>query len=259
MRAVIKLFLLVFLSLFVVPLAARAAWFLFEDRPTSWRTANWSSVGMLPKAADHQDARILVLSGRTGGLKGLFAVHSWVVVKREGADRWSRYDVVGWGNPVRLNGWAADARWYGDAPMIVADLKGAAAAAVIPKIERAVTQYRHARAGDYRIWPGPNSNTFIAAVLRAVPELNATLPPHAVGKDFRDEGFYAGLTDSGTGVEFNLWGIAGFKIGWIEGVELNLFTLVTGFDLRQPALKLPGFGRIGVGLPVAVASAKSGG
>jgi hypothetical protein len=33
---------------------------------------------------------------------------------------------------------------------------------------------------------------------------------------------------------------------------------VTGFDLRQPALKLPGFGRIGVGLPIAVAAAKSG-
>jgi hypothetical protein len=29
-----------------------------------------------------------------------------------------------------------------------------------------------------------------------------------------------------------------------EGVELNLFGLVTGVDFRRPALKLPGIGRI---------------
>ena len=31
--------------------------------------------------------------------------------------------------------------------------------------------------GDYSAWPGPNSNTFIQAILDAVPELNAVLPP----------------------------------------------------------------------------------
>jgi hypothetical protein len=36
------------------------------------------------------------------------------------------------------------------------------------------------------MWPGPNSNTFTAAVLRAVPELAILLPPNAIGKDFRD-------------------------------------------------------------------------
>jgi len=34
------------------------------------------------------------------------------------------------------------------------------------------------------------------------------------------------------------------KIGWIEGVEINLLSVVAGLDLRQPALKVPGFGRI---------------
>lgn len=252
----LKFSLLLILGLFFLPLGARAALFAFEDRPTSWRSADWSSAGLLPRAGEHREARVLVFSGRTGGLKGLVAVHSWIVVKRENADRWTRYDVVGWGNPVRLNGWAADARWYGDRPAVVLDLKGAAAAAAIPKIEKAVADYRHARAGDYRIWPGPNSNTFVAAVLRAVPELQATLPPNAVGKDFRDEGLFLGLTDSGTGLELNLWGFAGFKLGWIEGVELNLFTLVTGLDIRHPALKLPGFGRIGFGLPAADARAR---
>ena len=43
------------------------------------------------------------MSGRTGGWKGVFAVHSWVVFKRENGADWRRYDVVGWGNPVRIN------------------------------------------------------------------------------------------------------------------------------------------------------------
>ena len=92
-------------------------------------------------------------------------------------------------------------------------------------------------------------------MLRAVPELDVALPPNAVGRDFRD-GFYAGRTDSGTGVELNLSGYAALKLGWIEGVELNLLGLVAGLDLRHPGLKLPGFGRIGVEAPVATALAR---
>jgi hypothetical protein len=118
-----------------------------------------------------------------------------------------------------------------------------------------VKDYAYARAGDYRIWPGPNSNSFTAAVLRGVPELGAMLPPNAVGRDYRD-GFYAGLTDSRTGVELNLYGYAGVKIGWVEGIEVNLLGLVAGLDLRHPGIKLPGYGRIGVPSPVATANAQ---
>ena len=242
-----KLIPLLILFLFLIPLAARAAYFVIEERPGSWRDADWSSIGMLPKAADHPEARLLVLSGRTGGLKGVVAVHSWVVLKREGARAWTRYDVVGWGTPLRSNGWAADGRWYGDTPYVIADVRGAEAAALIPKVEEAVKGYRYAHYGDYRTWPGPNSNTFVATVLRAIPELGATLPPNAIGKDFRDSGFYAGLTDSRTGVELSLWGLLGVKLGWVEGFEVNFLSLVAGVDWRQPALKLPGFGRIGFG------------
>lgn len=250
MRVRVKLLTILLLALFLLPIAARAAWYALEDRPRSWRDADWSSTGMLPKASDYPQARLLVLSGRTGGLKGLVSVHSWVVIKRAGARAWSRYDVVGWGNPVRMNGWAADGRWYGDIPVVVADVRGVDAEALIPKVEAAIKDYRYSHAGDYRIWPGPNSNTFVASVLRAIPELGVALPPNAVGKDFRDEGFYAGLTDSRTGVELSLWGLFGVKLGWVEGIEVNFLSLVAGLDLRQPALKLPGFGRIGIGFPV---------
>jgi hypothetical protein len=140
-------------------------------------------------------------------------------------------------------------------PVAIADVSGAQAERLIPKVEQAVRAYDYNQAGDYRIWPGPNSNSFTAAVLRAVPELKVALPANAIGRDFR-AGFYAGRTDSGTGVELNAYGLAALKVGWVEGVEVNLLGLVAGLDLRHPALKLPGFGRIGIESPVATALAR---
>jgi hypothetical protein len=239
-----KSVLLLLIALFLLPVAARATMFALSDHPRSYRDADWSSIGSLPAATKHPEARVMVLSGRTGGWKGVLAIHSWIVIKRENATRWTRYDVVGWGNPVRVNGWAPDGRWYGDRPRVVVDITGSEAERVIPKIEAAVKEYRFANAGDYRVWPGPNSNTFTATIMRAVPELETALPPNAIGRDFR-EGFYFGLTDSGTGIELNLWGLLGFKTGWVEGLELNFLGLVAGFDIREPALKLPGYGRLG--------------
>jgi hypothetical protein len=233
------------LALFLLPIAARAAFYAYEGGPGSWRNADWSSTGSLPAATAEPEARVLVMSGRTGGWKGVFAVHSWIVLKPENATSWRRYDVVGWGNPVRINGWAPDGRWFGNSPQVVLDLHGDAAARAIPKIEAAVKAYRYASAGDYRIWPGPNSNTFVATMLRAIPEADTILPANAVGRDFRPWP-YAGLTDSGTGVEASLWGLLGVKVGWVEGVEFNVLGLVAGLDLRHPAIKLPGFGRIGL-------------
>jgi hypothetical protein len=253
MRRPVRKVLTAILAVFLFPLAVHAALHAVKGGPASFRDADWSSVGMLQPASADKEARLLVFTGRTGRWKGIFAVHSWVVFKPEGATTWSRYDVVGWGNPVRSNGWAPDGRWFGDTPRVLVDVRGADAAALIPKVKAAIADYRFHNAGDYVIWPGPNSNTFTAAVLRAVPELATTLPPNAIGKDFRPLP-YAGLTDSGTGVEASLWGALGVKLGWVEGIEVNFLGLVAGLDIRHPALKLPGFGRIGIDDGTAIAA-----
>jgi hypothetical protein len=52
--------------------------------------------------------------------------------------------------------------------------------------------------------------------------------------------------------------LLGVKVGWVEGVELNFFGLVAGLDLRHPALKLPGFGRLGMDDGTAVAAPAPG-
>jgi hypothetical protein len=253
MRRPIKKIVLTILAIFLFPLAVHGALYSVRSRPQSYDRADWSSTGMLPEANADRAARLLIFTGRTGRWKGIFSVHSWVVFKAENAASWSRYDVVGWGQPVRNNGWAPDGRWYGDTPRVLLDLHGAQAAALIPKVQAAIAAYQYNRAGDYRIWPGPNSNTFVASVLRALPELETTLPSNAIGKDFRPAPYF-GLTDSRTGIEASLFGVVGVKLGWVEGVEFNFLGLVTGLDVRYPAVKLPGFGRIGIDDGTAIAA-----
>jgi hypothetical protein len=253
MRRPIKKIVLTILAIFLFPLAVHGALYSVQSRPQSYDRADWSSTGMLPPASAEREARILIFTGRTGRWRGIFAVHSWVVLKPENATNWERYDVVGWGQPVRNNGWAPDSHWFGNTPRVLLDLRGAQAAALIPKVQAAIAGYQYSRPGDYRLWPGPNSNTFVASVLRAMPELETTLPPNAIGKDFRPAA-YVGLTDSRTGIEASLFGVVGVKLGWVEGLELNFLGLVTGLDVRHPGVKLPGFGRIGIDDGTALAA-----
>src|SRR6476469_8261945 len=133
-----KTLMLVFFLLFLAPILARAAVYAVGNDPRSWRDANWSSTGMLPAAASFAPARVVVFTGTTGAWKGVFSVHSWIVLKRAGAKDWTRYDVVGWGTPLRTNGWPADGRWYGNMPVAIADVSGPDAEAMIPKVEAAV-------------------------------------------------------------------------------------------------------------------------
>jgi hypothetical protein len=119
---------------------------------------------------------------------------------------------------------------------------------LIPKIRSVIESYKFRAYGDYSPWPGPNSNTFIQAVLNAVPELKAVLPPTAIGKDYPYRGEWYGLTPSRTGVFVTFGGYLGLTIAWIEGIELNFFGVVLGLDIRRPALKFPGIGRLGMSL-----------
>ena len=139
-------------------------------------------------------------------------------------------------------------RWFGAPPETILRVDGEDAERLIPKIRSVIESYKFGAYGDYHPWPGPNSNTFVQAALDAVPELNAVLPPTAIGKDYPYRGEWYGLTPSRTGIFLNLAGYLGVKIGWVEGIELNLLGGVIGIDLRRPAIKLPAVGRLGVQL-----------
>src|SRR6202047_2732571 len=149
MRRPIKKTVLTILAIFLLPLAVHGALYFVQSRPQGYDRVDWSSTGMLPAADADRAARLLIFTGRTGRWKGIFAVHSWVVFKPENAVAWSRYDVVGWGQPVRNNGWAPDARWFGDTPRVLVDVRGPAAAALIPKVKGALSSYSYRTFGDH--------------------------------------------------------------------------------------------------------------
>jgi hypothetical protein len=162
----LKKFVLIFLLLLLGPLAISTTNYLLGDRRENWQTADRSSAGLLPKPADHPDALIRVFAARTVRWRGIFAVHTWIVVKERLAPRYSRYDYTAWGEPIRIDGFAPDGRWFGAVPEIVVKMDGDKAEQLIPKIRSVVESYKFRAYGDYRPWPGPNSNTFVQAMAR---------------------------------------------------------------------------------------------
>jgi Protein of unknown function (DUF3750) len=210
----LRRFLLFFLLVFLLPAAANVLLWWLTTRPQTWRDADWSSAGILLPASATPEAEIRVFVARTGGLKGAISHHSWIVLKPAGAPRWTRYDVVGWGSPVRENAYAPDGRWYGNEPELIGHAECTAAQVAIPGILAAVKSYRWRHPGDYAIWPGPNSNTFVATILAAVPELGIRQPATAIGKMWPADGSIAGLAPDGRGFRFSLRGVVGLNVGW---------------------------------------------
>jgi hypothetical protein len=244
--SVVKSALKWFGLLFLLPLAVHAAYWTATDPAKRWNEADWSSARMLPAPRAKSEAIVHVYGARVGRWRGIFADHTWIVIKEKGASNYTRYDKTFWGNPVKVDGWVPDARWYGHMPYLAGKLEGADAEKVIPQIRKAVADYPHRKPGGYHVWPGPNSNSFVAHVLRAVPGLGIPMPPTAIGKDFRTDGWLIGKSPSGTGYEFSLFGFASVAAGWAEGLEVSILGLTVGIDIRRPAIKLPGFGRIGM-------------
>ena len=226
-----------------LPLAVRGIGHSWAHVP--WYQADRSATGLAPDPASTPEAIVQVYGAPTFGWCGVFAVHTWIVVKPENAERYTRWEVVGWGggNVVRRNRSGPDDRWYGKTPILLGEQRGAAAADLIPAIEEAVQSYPYA--DRYRAFPGPNSNTFLAHVARSVPGLALDLPPTAIGKDYRPLDAPFGSAPSGRGLQVNLLGLAGIILSPEEGIEVNVLGLGLGLDLADPALRLPGVGRVG--------------
>ena len=239
-------YLLIVLIIFILPVIISAAAYAVRGRDIEWRSADRSSAGLLPSAAKHPAAAVRIFSARTVSWRGIVATHSWIVIKSAGAPAYRRFDYTAWGTPIWIDRFVADGLWFGSRPEIIFAADGDEAARIIPRIEKVIAGYRYARTGDYRAWPGPNSNTFIAAIMAGVPEMRTTLPPTAIGKDFPYDGRRFGFTPSRTGVRLNLGGYFGMTIGWVEGFEINALGAVAGLDIRRPGIKLPALGRLGI-------------
>jgi len=214
---------------------------------SDWRTASREPAGLAPDPATTPEAVVQVYSARAVSWRGWFGVHTWIAVKPSNAHEFTVHEVMGWrlkrtGTALVARNRPADGYWYGNRPELLGDIRGPGVDAIIQRIEVAAKEYPYP--ARYHVWPGPNSNTFTAFVLRKVPELRVDLPPTAIGKDYL--GWRSlNITPSGTGAQANLFGLAGVAVGLEEGLEVNVLGLTFGVDPKSLSIKLPLVGRLG--------------
>jgi hypothetical protein len=197
-----------------------------------------------PEPAMTREAVVQVWGARTRGVKGIFGVHTWIAVKPQDATEYTVYEIVGW----RLR-WSDTAlvirnrspnHWFGAKGELYAEKRGPGVDELIERIDKAAREYPYAK--TYTLWPGPNSNTFVAWMTRAVPELEADLPATAIGKDYIG-GSFISTAPSGSGFQLSLKGLLGFSASGVDGVEINILGL--NFGVAPSGVKLPLVGRIG--------------
>ena len=138
-------YVLFFLLLIIGPVVISAANYLVGERRGNWQTADRSSAGLLPDSSEHPDALIRIYAARTVRWRGIFAVHSWIVVKERGASHYSRYDYTARGEPVRMDGFAPDGRWFGALPETIVSVDGDEAERLIPKIRSVIENFKFRR------------------------------------------------------------------------------------------------------------------
>lgn len=242
--------LVILVALFFAPLGCQVvAHYSGHGEPTAWWDLRRDSSNQAPDAAFTDDAIIQVYSARAARWRGAFGVHTWFATKRQDENHYTRLEVIGYalrwgGNTVRIRSGRPDNYWFGNKPYLLREIRGGADVdEMIDRIHYAAQNYLYQ--DRYKVWPGPNSNTFTATLAREVPELELELPATAIGKDFLLENAVFAKSPSGDGLQFSLRGLFGLIVGVEEGVEVNMLGLTAGLDLSPPAIKLPGVGRVG--------------
>jgi hypothetical protein len=156
-----------------------------------WRTASRAPAGIASAPDEESRAIVEFYAADAFSWRGWFAVHPWVAIKPEYAQEYEVYEVTGWqvkrGLPAirQYQTTTPDRYWFGSAPKLLLSIKGKKATELIPKIKIAIASYPWV--DEYSIFPGPNSNTFIAWIGLQVPELELMLPYNAIGSGYADQ------------------------------------------------------------------------
>jgi Protein of unknown function (DUF3750) len=205
-------------------------------------------VGLAPGPEDNRESIVQVYAARSyEPLPRLVSVHTWIAYRQEGESKYTLYEAHRFtpyvtGKALRTcQKYYPDRKWHGAEPTLLFELRGEKAEQAIEGIENAASLYRD----GYRLWPGPNSNTLVADLVRSVDEMQVDLPPTAIGKDFLPNWRIVAPAPSGTGWQLSLGGALGVLVALEEGIEINLLGAVFGVDLNPPAFKLPILGRLG--------------
>ncbi|MCP5536864.1 MAG: DUF3750 domain-containing protein [Akkermansiaceae bacterium] len=165
-----------------------------------------------------------------------FATHSWVDYRSDTRSPWRRIEIVNKTSGLQHHTIPDDVahagkRW-GNRVRILSQSDGKKNPRFVSDIMRFAERYD---ASVYRVWPGPNSNSFAENLIRGVDGVSAVLDHNAVGKE---HGFYVGKTAGGTGLELQT-PLVGCALGLREGAELSLLGLSGGVALYPPVVKIP--------------------
>lgn len=155
-----------------------------------WQTASREPANIAPDPATTPEAVIHFYAADAWGWRGIFAVHTWIAVKPANADLYTVYEVVGWqvksGRPALrvYQERYPDRYWYGSKPDLIWEKRGEDAGQIIKTLEAAVVNYPWLN--EYRVFPGPNSNTFPQWIIDNVAGIDAKLPFSAIGSGYAD-------------------------------------------------------------------------
>jgi hypothetical protein len=173
---------------------------------------------------------LMVLSGAMPEPIRRVGRHAWFLMREDGAHAFTRWECCSPGPnsepPFDMFG--------GGNVILHGVFRGARAQKMMACIEKKTKTYEYAH--EYHVWPGPNSNTYVEAMLRRCG-VHVDLPATCVGRDYRGA-LGASVTSGGTGFQIES-PVVGLKLGLTEGVEVHLFGLAFGVDLWPPAIILP--------------------
>ena len=216
------------------------------DSVSNWRLASRAPVGLAPDPADTPEAVVQVYAARAARWRGYFGVHTWIAAKPTNAPAFTVYEVTGFqvrrgGPAVRISQRSPDGRWFGSAPDLLADMRGAGVDAIIGRIGRRSRLTVRKQLSDPA---GPE----LQHVHRVCAAAGTGAPGRSPGAR-RRQGLpgrtrvrAAAELHGGTGEHLRRIGLLAAAE---EGLEVNVLGLTFGLDPSDLALKLPLVGSIG--------------
>lgn len=176
---------------------------------------------------------------------GTIALHYWFTEFAPEEGRWHRWELwqtadaggTSWGHVHRdlmppASGTGGGPGW------VTAEWRGEPAR----RLRAALAESPHYPARDrYFAWPGPNSNTYVAWILRRAA-VSADLGPRGIGGNYLGV-CGAAVTTTRTGAQVET-PVLGLKAGLLDGMEVHLIGFTAGVGFWPPAVKTP-LGRVG--------------
>jgi hypothetical protein len=135
-------------------------------------------------ASNNSGASVLVYGASVWGVRGYFAIHTWVATRAANENRYTIHQVIGWklrrtGTALTVHEGDPDTPWFGNEAILLHEVSGPNAETSVEKVRAAIVRYPFA--DRYTMFPGPNSNSFTEWVEQEVPELELNLPMKAIG------------------------------------------------------------------------------